>query len=205
VQNYIKLYHKYAEPLDLFRRVQDFEKRAQCMSRSEIIQEYEALDFLRCEITAKAERRCRKLRKGQVAYSPELNASQLKIKAWLLLISRAKNFKISSRLIKRTLNKAGLPRESRGLSLASLEDQLKEEYRTYYQIKGEANQLQSTALESLAEALAAQGKIKKEKMLKALREREQQRSTARKIRYLRGKIRTGSTTMVSIIDSDGVR
>jgi hypothetical protein len=86
-----------------------------------------------------------------------------------------------------------------------LEDQLKEEYRTYYQIKGEANQLQSTALESLAEALAAQGKIEKEKMLKALREQEQQRSTARKIRYLRGKIPTGSTTMVSIIDSDGVR
>jgi hypothetical protein len=26
VQNYIKLYHKYAEPLDLFCRVQDFKK-----------------------------------------------------------------------------------------------------------------------------------------------------------------------------------
>jgi hypothetical protein len=175
------------------------------MSRSKIIQEYEALDYLRCEITAKAERQCHKLRIGQVAFSPELNDSRLKIKAWLLLISRAKNHKISSRLIKRTLKKAGLSIEMRSLSLESLEANLKEEYKTYYQIKGEANQLRSAALDSLAEALAEQGSVDKEKMLKALREREQQRTTARKIRYLQGKIRTGSTTMVSITDSDGVR
>lgn len=115
LQNYIKLFHKYAKPIDLFRQVQEFEKRAQFMSRSKIIQEYEALDYLRCEITAKAERQCHKLRTGQVAYSPELNDSRLKIKAWLLLISRAKNHKISSRLIKRTLKKAGLSIEMRSL------------------------------------------------------------------------------------------
>ena len=58
-----------------------------------------------------------------------------------------------------------------------------------------------TALEALALAMAEQGQTDKEKILKALREREQQRSTARKIKYLRGKVRTGSTTMVTTIDA----
>jgi hypothetical protein len=205
VQNYIKLYHQYAGPIELFKRVQDFEKQAQHMSRSEIIKEYEVLDFLRCEITANAERRCRKLRTGQVAFSPELNACWLKIKAWTLLISCAKRNKISSRLLKRTLKKACLPTEMRGLPLTVLEEKLKEEHKIYHQIKGEAKQLRMTALESLAEALAAQGNVEKEKTLKALREREQQRTLARKIKYLQGKIRTGSTTMVSITDADGNR
>jgi len=205
VQNYIKLYHQYAGPKEVFKRVQDFEKRAQHMSRSEIIKEYEVLDCLRCEITANAERRCRKLRTGQVAFSPELNACRLKIKAWTLLISRAKRNKINSRLLKRALKKACLPTETRGLPLTVLEEKLKEEHKIYYQIKGEAKQLRMTALESLAEALAAQGNVEKEKTLKALREREQQRTLARKIKYLQGKIRTSITSMVSITDVDGNR
>jgi hypothetical protein len=42
-------------------------------------------------------------------------------------------------------------------------------------------------------------------MLQALREREKQRATARKIRFIQGKIRSGSTTMVTVIDLDGQR
>jgi len=60
-----------------------------------------------------------------------------------------------------------------------------------------------TALEALALAMAEQGQTDKEKILKALREREQQRSTARKIKYLRGKVQTRSTTMVTTIDAAG--
>jgi hypothetical protein len=35
-------------------------------------------------------------------------------------------------------------------------------------------------------------------MLKVIRHREKQRCTARKIRFLRGKLNTGSTTMVTV-------
>ncbi len=43
----------------------------------------------------------------------------------------------------------------------------------------------------------------KAKILQALRERETQRMTARKIRFSRGKINTGSTTLVSVENNDG--
>lgn len=205
IQNYIKLFHQYASPLNLFDRVKEREKRASSLPKSEVIQEYEDIDILRCQAVAFAERYCRKLRIGQVAFSPELNASQMKIQAWLLLMSRAKNNKVSSRLLKRRLKKAQLDSTTRGMPLQSLEESLRNEYKAYYQWKGDANLLRTNALEELAMALAEQGNVTKEKMLKALRDREQQRSTARKIRYIQGKIRTGSTTMVSVTDSEGNR
>ena len=122
-----------------------------------------------------------------------------------MLIGKAKKRKVSSRLLKRTLRKANLPSCTRALPEKELQERIKEEYKEYYTIKGEAQELRQNALENLAEALAAQRNSEKGKMLKALREREQQRSTARKIKFLRGKIRTGSTTLVTVTDSQGNR
>jgi uncharacterized protein YnzC (UPF0291/DUF896 family) len=45
----------------------------------------------------------------------------------------------------------------------------------------------------------------KESILKALRARESQRQEARYLQYIRGKLRTGSTTMVTLIDPNGNR
>ena len=60
-------------------------------------------------------------------------------------------------------------------------------------------------MENLAEAIALAGNATQKKALKTLREREAQRHKARKIRYLRGKIQSGSTTMVTTLDADGNR
>ncbi len=175
------------------------------MSKFEAMQKYEELDSIRCDATAFAERHCRKLRTGQVAFSPELNLIRMKIRAWLLLINKAKKRKVSSRLLKRALKKANLPAETRQFSEETVQERLKQEYKNYYRVKGEAIELRMTSLEGLATALADQGNTEKEKILKALREREQQRSTARKIRFLQGKLRTGSTTMVTTVDASGNR
>jgi len=173
------------------------------MSRYAIVKEYEALDKLRCEATEFAERHCRKLRTGQVAFSPELNYSRLKIKAWLLLIAKTKKQKVSSWRLSRTLKKAQITPTARSLALVEMQNQLKDEYKAYCKIKGEAKELQATALDNLADALAKNGDTTKEKMIKALRQREAQRVSARKIRYLQGKLRTGSTTLITSTDSEG--
>jgi len=66
-----------------------------------------------------------------------------------------------------------------------------------------AKELRASALENLAEAMAQKGDSTKEKMIKALREREAQRNSARKIRYLQGKLHSGSTTLVTTTDPKG--
>jgi hypothetical protein len=163
----------------LFEQVQAFENLAPFLSKNEIAQRYEELDAIRCKATTFAEKRCRKLCLGQVAFSPELNMSRLKIQAWLPLIARTKKRKVSSRFLKRSIKKANLPLEARSLPEEDLQDRLKEEYKTYYQIKGEAVELRMTALDNLATALAEKGETDKEKVIQAIRQRKQQRRTAK--------------------------
>jgi hypothetical protein len=116
---------------------------------------------------------------------------------------KAMGLKVSSRLLTRSLNKTNLPLSAKFSDITSIEQHLKEAYQNYYRVKGNQKELRNSHLENLAEALAEHGDTKKEKMLKILRERESQRCTARKIRFLRGKLRTGSTTVVTVFTQSG--
>jgi len=120
-----------------------------------------------------------------------------------LLEKKAKGVKISSRLIKRCLKKAGLDPSVHHKPLVQLTESLKAAYQRYYQLKANHVQLRKTALENLAEACAIQGNTSKKKMIKQLQLREKQRSMARKIRFLQGKLRVGSTTLVTVQDAEG--
>jgi hypothetical protein len=173
------------------------------MTKSQVIEAYEELDAIRCQATAFAESKCRKPRTGQVAFSPELSEARSVIKAWSLLVSKAKGRKISSRMIARTLKQLNIPAEVRAYDDSTLQERLKSAYQEYYKIKGNAKELRHTALENLVEAITASGNTSKEKAPKALRDREAQRNKARKIRYLRCKIYSGSTTMVTTHDAQG--
>jgi hypothetical protein len=134
----------------------------------EVQAEYELLDELRCQVTSAAEHKCRKLRKGNVAFSPELNAARIVIKAWSLLLQKAKGSKVSSRLISRTLKKATLPATTRGFDKEEIDSYLKEACKAYYVIKGDAANLRHTALDNLAAALAEKGHTDQSKILEAL-------------------------------------
>jgi hypothetical protein len=103
------------------------------------------------------------------------------------------------------LRKASLTPSCRASTLDSIQDQLTKAYKNYYSIKGSHRSLRKTSLEKRAEAIAAQGNQKKATVLRCIREREKQRNTAHKIRYLRGKVNTGSTTMVTVHDEAGNR
>jgi hypothetical protein len=120
------------------------------------------------------------------------------IKAWYLLLKKAKGARTSSRLLNRSLRKASISPAARGLSIKKIEDKLKIEFQTYYKFKGSDKALRDTAMEQRAEAWAAKGNIKKEKMIAIIRHREKQCTTARKIRFLRGKLNKNSTTMVTV-------
>jgi hypothetical protein len=77
--------------------------------------------------------------------------------------------------------------------------------RSTIKLKGNSKELRQTALENLAKAITSSGNVTQEKAFKALRDREAQRHKERKIRYLRGKIHTGSTRMVTTVDDEGKR
>ena len=118
-------------------------------------------------------------------------------------MKQKKGLKISSRKLTRTLKQAGILTATRGNSLIEIKDELNAATKTYYELKQKAPQLRETHLNRLASSLAAAGNSTKENIIKQLRLREKQRSTARKIKYLRGRLIRNSTTMVSIRTQDG--
>jgi hypothetical protein len=70
----------------------------------------------------------------------------------------------------------------------------------YFSIRKSAPELRAKHLDSLAEAWAAEGNSPKEKILKQLINRENIKSSHKKIKYLRGKLEHSSTTMITILD-----
>jgi hypothetical protein len=165
--------------------------------------EYEKIDQLRRQHIKMAENRCRKFRRGNVPYSTTIQEARNKIEAWSLLLRHKKGLHISSRKLERTMKKAVIPLSRKSDLQLIIKDELSIAYKKYYTLKKDAAQLRETHLENLASAIATQGNLKKSNILKQLRTREAQRSTARKIKYLRGKLIRNSTTMVSIKQNNG--
>jgi len=58
-------------------------------------------------------------------------------------------------------------------------------------------------LQALAEAIALEGNKDQARILKDLRTREFQCTTARRIRFLHGKFISGSTTTVTVTNTEG--
>jgi hypothetical protein len=203
VNNYVRKFEKLAKQHHLLEKVKNLDAVVHYPINSELIYQYETLDATQCEITIAAEQKCRKLRKGQVAFSPELQLASNKIRAYIFLIKRKKGEKLSSMQLARTLRKAGLLSELRGAEREQLELSLKLSDQKYYQVKKDHLQLRASHLEQLAEALADEHKIPAATALRQFQERETQRSIARKLRYLRGKMRSGSTMMVTVESDTG--
>jgi hypothetical protein len=147
-----------------------------------------------------AESKCRKLRMGQVEFSPTLQLARTRIYAWTLLSRRTSGQKVSSRLIQRVLKRAQLPPSSRGLAATECKDKLKEAHRVYFSTKKSAPELRATYLNSLAIARAQTENSTAAQMIKLLKHREQTRSSHKKIKFLRGKLERNSTTLVTVLD-----
>ena len=107
VENYVKKYEKLALQHKLPKWISQLPGAAKAPFSPAMIQEYEAINNLRCHITAEAKRRCRKLHMGQVDFSPELQQANRKM-CYKLLLKRSQGSRVSSRLLARTLKKASL-------------------------------------------------------------------------------------------------
>jgi hypothetical protein len=82
------------------------------------IAEYNKLDAIRTKGILLADKKCRKLRMGQVPFSPQLIVMWKNIKAWQLIIQKCKGAKIDSRYLRRVLRAADIT----GTSLITEQD-----------------------------------------------------------------------------------
>jgi hypothetical protein len=109
ISNYVARYEMLAKKNKLQDKVIALYSSLSYPLSASLQEEYESLDALHCEITRAAEKKCRKLWKGQVAFSPKIRSAHKRLKALTLLQKRAKGKKVSSRLLSRSVKEANLP------------------------------------------------------------------------------------------------
>jgi len=152
--------------------------------------EWESINALRVTGMLAAEACCRKLRLGNLAWSPALQLSINTITVWQLVIRRLRSLKVWTRFLNRATGKAKLPSAIHA-DFATATSSLSQAYKQYKSLKKEAEHHRQTWLEGLASALAQQGNTSAASHLQQLRTQEQQRRDARQIWRATGKLRPG--------------
>ena len=192
----------YLNKHDLFSRLQALQEMTTSPLSAEHAAEWEYLDSMCTTGMLTAERNCRKLRMGEISWSPQYQMVRAKLHAWNLLRKKAKGGKVYTRMLIRKLKQADL--EDHLLdTLPEIEDARASIWREQKRLKEKAGQLRVSWLQSLGEAKAEMGQMSAAQAVKNMQRREEQRRNARMIRRVNDKLRSGSVTMVLAPDDDG--
>jgi Reverse transcriptase (RNA-dependent DNA polymerase) len=171
------------------------------VSQREWGKKVEELDKIRVEGIIIADKKCRKLKMGNVQWSPEMKKLMLRIDyiqrcRLRYVMKRASN----SRTLMKWFRKTDLTTPI--TNAAQTIEALKNEFQNYREQKKQADAKRQSFLEQLAETKADEGNFRKEKILRQLIQLEHQRSMFRKIKVALGKMRQGVTT-IEAPDADG--
>jgi hypothetical protein len=104
-----------------------------------------------------ADRKCRKLPTGAIAWSPTVQKARDLVEIWGLLLKKKEGRRISSRLLSHGMAHHHLMFCIQDITLAQIINNKKEALKVYRSLKRSSNALHQTHLEELAEARAAVG------------------------------------------------
>ena len=152
--------------------------------------EYEELDRIRIKGMQVAESKCRKLKKGGIAWTPGLSRARHKITVWMLVIRRLKGCAVSAKTIIRMKKKAGMEEINTTIDLSNAKTHMDKAFREYKEYIKDAAAKRIEFQCELASAKAKHGNTTASKALQNMIRVEEQRAAARRIRWMNGKERT---------------
>ena len=203
VQKYLDRLATNLDRHNLFTRAEALQSTVQFPCSPADIKEYDAMDKLRTWSILDADHHCRKLRMGEVPWSPQYQKARNCTELWRLVVKKKEGFgKVSSRYLARKAKQARITNYLR-IDLPYAKARLAAAYRAEKSLKKKAESDRSTWIESLCEARAAVGNTSKEQELKNRMTREKQRKDARIIQRVNGNMRSGSLTSVVAPNNEG--
>jgi hypothetical protein len=148
----------------------------------------------------------RKLRMGNIPWSPSLQQARDNIYLWSLLLKKSKGVQVSNRLIRRTIKKVSPTSEANLFHLSENEiiESLKDAYKDYKAASNEAQPRRERFLESLARTRATRLNLRYEAELKRLLNIERQKTTARTVKRMRHRLEKSATIKVFATEN-GIR
>ena len=165
-------------------------KIARRNKRREIAQKIEALynklSFLNRAIRKSVEKKLRKLRMGDMAYSEAGQAAKDQYELWINVLKLHNKVRVSRRMIQRQMKSIGV-KHAFDVPVIEVKRRIAHYKAEYYKIKKDPAKHRESWLETLAKAIAKDKDQPKALILKNLRHREKQRNEARRCRAITGK------------------
>lgn len=162
--------------------------------------ELNALDKIRVDASLLAESKCRKFKKGNVAWSPQIQASIAKIRYYR---SCLRKYRYNSSINTRTLDKL-FRRQSGPAALNETQalDGLRDAMQEYKRVKPHAREIRYSYLADLANAQSESNGKDRGNILRQLQQREEQRRLGARMKQILGNPNAG-VSAVSEQGADG--
>jgi hypothetical protein len=201
VKKYLQELDKHMRKYNAYERIHSLHHEAIYPITREVKEEYEKLDEIREKGMLKAEKKCRKLKMGNIKWSPEIQEARDRIEYFKASLSRAKGTNVSARFLIQLGKKCNA--NSRGMNILQLEKETHDAYVHYKTLRTNHQERRDNFIEELAEAQATAGNKKKAQILKEMIQVEKQRSVFRRISLIAGEKQNLGTTFVEVKDQKG--
>ena len=182
VEKFNKLFNERLGASNVHERIENLRRQSRQTLTAEQIIEYEKLDKIQQNAFLYADKRCRKLRVGEVAYEPEkIQRFGLVIRLYTLIIRKKCNCNVSASLIRRlakksnTLNAFDMTIDDAKLARILARSE-------YSKLKPNSRELRNKWLEKLADDIAKRFGEDKANVLRQLRQREELRDSHKRIK-----------------------
>jgi hypothetical protein len=183
VAKYTTAVQQRLEAHQFLDRIQKIQSEFLAGNEETAIALYDEADAIRTAAILSADKNCRKLRMGNVPFSPMLLEHWQKILALRLLIRKLEGRNVNSKYLARQLKKSGIKRYHH-LSLSEVKERLSTTVTNYRFEKRNALEYRETWIEGVASARAETGNLSAAQEMRNMLLREKQRSDARQIKYV---------------------
>ena len=197
-----QLYSSFLRKHNLIERQFTLESSVEHSMTKAQCDEYEKILELRAEGIRHAEKHCRKLKYGNVPFSPELQLARLEIELWKAASTIKTGMRYSSRKFRRLEHKTGLFNILKK-SAAEIEQGEKAAFKQYWSKKDIASKLRDMFMEKRAAEVAEEDNKEASAVIKQQRENEKSRINNRKIKYILKKLNKSSVLTVEVDCPDG--
>ena len=149
-----------------------------------------------------ADKGCRKLKMGGVPFSPDLKKAGQEIELWRGVLTKKLGAKYSMTKIRRLATQLGI-NEIFNYTIEETKEKSNEAKQKYMEVKKRAQETRRKFMTEQIYAIADETNGKVETIRKQIYEREQQRITARNVKYTLQRIQGGGITRVEVPRRDG--
>ena len=163
---------------------------------------YEKMDRIQMQAFNYANKRCRKLRQGEVQYVPEIiQVEGRKISLWTLVVRRKAGKHVSTKVIRKLAKKCNINNPMK-CTIDEAKNHRREAWKCYKKLKPNSRELRDKWLERLADRISETEGDEKAKFIVRLRRREELKAAHKKIKWARKKGGSEGTKQLTVIDPD---